>query len=135
MSFTAPDKNTVVVKLAFPTILVLGYLTDGLYFWILPRESEDRYDPRNEAHGAGPWYIDSYQQGIGARLVRNPNYYDSALPYLDSIEAVPLTEPAATLAQLEAKNLDISKLFTSAGLTNNNVVEVRQRHPELTRVD
>jgi peptide/nickel transport system substrate-binding protein len=35
--------------------------------------------------GAGPFMIQSYTPGQGAVLVRNPNYYDKALPYLDQI--------------------------------------------------
>jgi peptide/nickel transport system substrate-binding protein len=35
--------------------------------------------------GAGPFMIQSYTPSQGAVLVRNPNYYDKNLPYLDQI--------------------------------------------------
>jgi len=132
-SFTATDSSTVVVKLAFPSILVLGYLTDGFYFWITPKEADDKYDPRNESHGAGPWYLESYQQNAQYRMKRNPNYYDSKLPYFDEINVAALSESAALLAQFEAKAIDISStLFGSGWVTNTNVVDIYKRHPEMT---
>jgi ABC-type transport system substrate-binding protein len=129
----APDNRTIVYSLAAPSTLLLGYLTDGFYFWIIPSEAETQYDRRNEAHGAGPWFNERFEPDVGFRMRRNPNYYDSRLPYYDGIEVVVLTEPAALLAQFEAARIDISStIYANAGITNDNVLEVHQRHPSTT---
>jgi ABC-type transport system substrate-binding protein len=130
-SIATPDNQTVVFKLAFPNTLILGYLTDGFYFWILPKEAADKYDARNEAHGAGPWYLESWQQDTRLEMRRNPNYYDSKLPYLEGIDVIVLPEAAAILAQFEAKRIDVSgTVFAGGGITNDNVLEVHKRLPE-----
>lgn len=130
---SAPDEHTVIFHLAAPSALLEGYLADGFYFWIIPREAEDQYDPRNEAHGAGPWYNDRFEPDVAFRMVRNPNYYEPDLPYLDSVEIPVLGEQAALLAQLEAGQIDISStVYGNAGITNENVLDVYNRHPEMT---
>jgi peptide/nickel transport system substrate-binding protein len=132
-SVSAPDNQTLIFKLAFPSILLEGYLADGFYFWIIPKEAESQYDRRVEAHGAGPFYMEAFEQDVRFRLRRNPNYYNAELPYFDAIEVPVLIEPAAQLAQLEAKRLDLSgTVYGTAGITNDNVVEVYNRHREMT---
>jgi oligopeptide transport system substrate-binding protein len=59
-------------------------------------------------------------------MSRNPNYYDKPLPYFDKQNWFMLTEPAAQLAQFEAKNLDLG-----SGLTSDNIVDVKRRHAEM----
>lgn len=125
-SVTAPDKYTVVLKLAFPSIVLMDYLTDGFYFWVMPKETGSAFDPNNQAHGAGPYYLDEFLSGAHYRMTRNPGYYDKPLPHFDKMNWFVVPEPAAQLAQFEAKNLDLA-----AGVTNTTVVEVYKRHPEM----
>lgn len=125
-SVTAPDRNTVVFRLAFPSIVLMDYLTDGFYFWVMPKEAEGGFDPQNAAHGAGPYYLDDFLSGVHYRMTRNPNYYDKPLPYYEKMNWFVVPEPAAQLAQFEAKNLDLG-----AGINARNVVEVKKRHPEM----
>ncbi|HLF77461.1 MAG TPA: ABC transporter substrate-binding protein, partial [Dehalococcoidia bacterium] len=125
-SVTAPDSSTVVFKFAFPSVITMTYLIDGFYFWVIPKEAESRYDARNEAHGAGPYYLDEFVSGNRVVLKKNPNYYDKPRPYLDELQFVLLSEPAALLAQFEAKTIT-----DNGGVTTENIVDVYKRHPEM----
>ena len=124
-SVTNPDKNTVVFKLAFPSVILLDYLTDGFYLWIMPKEADGGFNPNGEARGGGPFIMDEFLAGAHYKMSRNPNYYDKPVPYFDKMNWFVVPEQAAALGQFEAKQLDLS-----AGVTNDNVVDVKNRHPE-----
>ena len=126
-SVTAPDNSTVVFRFAFPSVISMTYLIDGFYFWVIPREAENGYDPRNEAHGAGPYYMDEFVSGNRIVLKKNPNYYDKPRPYLDEVQLVLLSEPAALLAQFEA-----GTITDNGGVTTENIIDVFNRHREMT---
>ena len=126
---TAPDKDTVVFKLAFPSVILVDYLADGFYFWVMPKESDGGFNPDGSAHGAGPYILDEYLSGVSYKMSRNPKFYDAPRPYYDKMNWFIVPEAAAQIAQFEAKNLDIGAGLT--GITNDNVVEIKNRHPEL----
>jgi ABC-type transport system substrate-binding protein len=125
-SVSAPDASTVVFKFAFPSVITMDYLVDGFYFWVIPRDADGKYDSRNEAHGAGPYYMDEFVTGNRISLKKNPNFYGKPAPYLDEVQFFLLSEPAALLAQFEAK-----AITDNGGVTNDNSNEVFKRHPEM----
>jgi peptide/nickel transport system substrate-binding protein len=129
ISATAPDKDTVVFKLAFPSVILVDYLADGFYFWVMPKESDGGFNPDGSAHGAGPYILDEYLSGAHYKMSRNPKFWDAPRPYYDKMNWFIVPEQAAQIAQFEAKNLDIGAGLT--GITNDNVVDVKNRHPEL----
>lgn len=133
LSVTAPDKDTVVLNLAFPSALLMDYLTDGFYIWVMPKESDGGFNPASEAHGAGPYYMQDFLEGVHYKMVRNPNYYEQPLPYIDEQTWYIIPEAAAQIAQFEAKNLDLQHgLYTvGGGLKQEDVVDTMKRHPEL----
>jgi peptide/nickel transport system substrate-binding protein len=92
----------------------------------MPKESDGRFDPNSSAHGAGPYYLDDFLSGAHYKMSRNPNYYDKPMPYFEKMNWFIVPEAAAQLAQFEAKNLDLA-----AGVTNDNVMDVFKRHPEM----
>jgi peptide/nickel transport system substrate-binding protein len=102
-SITAADKNTVVMKLAFPMVSILH----SLAHWnvgpaLMPREAEGDFDPRQTMGGSGPWMLAEYQPGIGYKFRRNPNFYRKDQPLLEGIDLPIITEYAQALAQLKA---------------------------------
>lgn len=127
-SVTSPDKYTVQFKLAFPSVILLDYLTDGFYLWIMPKEADGGFNVNAEARGSGPYIMDEFLTGAHYKMSRNPNFYEKPLPYYDKMNWFVVPEPAAALAQFEAKQLDLA----GTGITTqDNVVEVKNRHPEL----
>lgn len=56
--------------------------------------------------GTGPFMLESWTPGDGARAVRNPNYWQDGLPYLDAINFKSLSEQPVRRQALEARDID-----------------------------
>jgi ABC-type transport system substrate-binding protein len=122
---TTPDNNTVVVKLAFP----YGAMPDVLGYWffhISPVEQE-QYNPRAEARGSGPFQMIRYDPGgVGIiEMKKNPDWYVKGRPFLDGMNKIVITEPAAALAQFEAKQV------WTYGVPQDAILRTKKDHPEL----
>jgi peptide/nickel transport system substrate-binding protein len=88
-SVEAPDPATVVFHLKFATSAFLPSLADP-FAYIYKKEILDR-DPRwyeKNVMGSGPFRFVDYQIGQSVKGVRNPDYYDKNLPYLDGFTAI-----------------------------------------------
>ena len=59
--------------------------------------------------GTGPFVFDEWIPDNHFRAVRNPNYWQEGLPYLDSIEFRPITDPELRLNALTAGDIDIAE--------------------------
>ncbi len=124
---SSPDASTVVFDLAFPSVILLDYLTDGFYFWVMPKESDGGFDPKAEAHGGGPYYVTDFLQGAKLTMARNDNFYEKPIPYYDKLNYFIVPEVAAQLAQFEAGQLDVAP---GTAITNDKVVDVYKRHTQ-----
>jgi peptide/nickel transport system substrate-binding protein len=101
---TAPDDYTVVFKVSRRVANFLNLLAQAQYLLIFPREAGESFDPRRTIIGTGPWMMSQYTPSSGMEFARNPEYYESGLPYLDRINTTFLTETSAQLAQFVAAN-------------------------------
>jgi len=102
-SLTAPDSQTIVMKLAFPAVYLLGFLGYDLNFKIHPKEEfEGAYDQRNTMRGSGAWMQTNYQASQAFEYRKNPNYWRKDLPYLDGIDRPIILEYASGLSQFKA---------------------------------
>jgi peptide/nickel transport system substrate-binding protein len=127
-SITAPDKNTVVMKLASPDSLIMSLLSTGRLLIIQPVEAAGGFDPRREARGWGPWRVKSLQASVKVEYEKNPDYYVKGLPYLDGISIPFIGEYATTLAQFRAQNI-----WTGAVLKPEDIIPMKKNDfPELT---
>ena len=105
-SWSAPDKSTVVWKFAFPFSAALKLFTHGWYVPVLPREAEDKFDPRRDMRGSGAWMVSSYQPSVGWEYRRNPDWYDAAnRPFFDGVNYPIVSENVQALAQLKSKGI------------------------------
>jgi ABC-type transport system substrate-binding protein len=130
-SWSAPDKSTVVIKLAFPYAPILEALADTRYSFVLvPVEHGKGYDPRSETRGSGPWLLSKWEQSVRLEWRRNPNYYDSPHPFLDGIDEPIVSEYAQRLAQFKAGNI-WSWTGSAIDLRQEDVLPLKQDHPEL----
>jgi len=85
----APDPTTVVFHLKFATNALLPALADP-YSWIYKKEILDK-DPRwyeKNILGSGPFKFAGYEIGQSITGVKNPDYYQKALPYLDGFTGI-----------------------------------------------
>ncbi len=104
VSVSAPDQQTVVLKLAFPDadLLTLLAATAAGNFHVLPREADGGFDIRKENRGSGPYYMSDYVPSVKIEYKRSPNYYLSNEAFVETWEVPILTEYAQSLAQLRA---------------------------------
>ena len=99
----APDPQTVVFRLKFPTSAFIPALADP-YTWIYKKEILDK-DPRwyeKNIMGSGPFKFVSYEAGQSIKGERNPDYYHQGLPYLDDIVAILAPKQATRLDAIRA---------------------------------
>ncbi len=98
-----PDRATVRFALKRPFAPVLSYLATPHYSAIVPRDIvEKNGDLQKTASGTGPFMLDRFAPDNTVVLKRNPNYFESGLPYLDGIEYRIIPDEAARLAALRA---------------------------------
>jgi ABC-type transport system substrate-binding protein len=104
LSWSAPDKSTVLIKLAFPDPGFEAMLaqTSSSYLHIVPTEAEDKFDLRNEQRGSGPYMLAEYVPSARMTWKRNPGYWNKDVPIVDQAEWPIITEYAAGLAQFTA---------------------------------
>ena len=85
----APDPATVVFHLKFATSAFLPALANP-FNWIYQKAILDK-DPHwyeKNVMGTGPFKFAGYETGQSIKGVRNPDYYDKNLPYLDGFTAI-----------------------------------------------
>jgi peptide/nickel transport system substrate-binding protein len=100
----AKDKYTVVFKLSGPYAdlpLQLG----NTFARIIAKENVD--DISTKPIGTGPFKLKEYVPGNRAILVRNPDYFEKGLPYLDEVRQVFIKEYAAQVSALETGEIQI----------------------------
>jgi peptide/nickel transport system substrate-binding protein len=99
----APDKNTVVFRLKFPTTAFLPALADP-FTYIYKKdilEKDPRWYERN-IMGSGPFKFAGYETGQSIKGERNPDYFKPGLPYLDGFVAIYAPKQATRLDAIRA---------------------------------
>ncbi len=108
-SVETPDDNTVVFKLKRtfgPFINALAY-----DFFIIPKHIYENTDiknnPANAAPiGTGPFKFEEWVRGDHVSLVRNPDYFQKGLPYLDRLVFKVMPDAAARVLALQTGEVD-----------------------------
>jgi peptide/nickel transport system substrate-binding protein len=88
-SVSAPDDETVVFKLKYPSggfIPALATPYNFIYSKAILDEDQRWYE--KNVMGSGPFVFESRQAGAMVRGKRNPDYYHPGKPYLDGFEAI-----------------------------------------------
>lgn len=111
-SVETPDPYVVVITLTSPWADFETMLHRNWATLILSKEAVeaagDQYGV-DVAVGTGPFMLQSWTQGDAVRLVRNPNYWDAGLPYLDEIQIRTVRE--GTVRVLNAKTGDADIVY------------------------
>jgi peptide/nickel transport system substrate-binding protein len=87
----ATDPQTVKFTLKEPTAIFLLLLTDisqGIYSKKTLEANNNDLRKVLVAPGSGPFMFKDYTDGEKWTLVRNPNYWNSELPYVDTLELI-----------------------------------------------
>ena len=101
-SVETPDDLTAVLTYSAP---YPGYL-DQFAYGLCPRHATG--EPADMANwewnrnpvGAGPFIVSNWASGESITMTRNPNYYETGKPYLDSLVFAIVPEPAAQTAMM-----------------------------------
>ena len=126
-SYSTPDNQTFVIKLAFPygsLVEMTGYLN---YLYLVPKEAET-FDLRGDMRGSGPFRLSKYTPSVALEYERNPDYYLKDRPFLDGVRRAIVPEYATGLAQF--KNKAIWSL-TGNSLRQEDVLQTKKEHPEM----
>ena len=98
------DDHTVVFKLKGP-YADLALQLGNTFARIIAKENLD--DIAHKPIGSGPFILKEYVPGNKAILVRNPNYFEKGLPYLDEVHQIYIKEYAAQVSALSTGEIDI----------------------------
>ena len=98
------DDETVQLSLSRPVATLMNYLTDR--YSIIPSEAVDTLE--TQPVGTGPFMLDEYVLDQYVRLVKNPDYYEDGLPYLDAVEFKVLGDEASKEAAVRSQSVDMA---------------------------
>jgi ABC-type transport system substrate-binding protein len=79
---------------------------------VMPMESieGDNAKRAQEPIGTGPFVFDEWIQDRSLRVVRNDDYWQEGLPYLEEIEFRPISDPTTRAASLLSGDIDMAQL-------------------------
>ncbi|MFC2035350.1 ABC transporter substrate-binding protein [Chloroflexota bacterium] len=137
----APDKYTAIIEATAPDRLPYAWQLAGDWTNMYPPEVIETYgdmsDWRNSV-GTGPFYLESYVDGSGAVMKRNPDWWmtnqigpgmGDQLPYLDGVNFYFMTDPSSRMAAMRTGKVDFLREVTWEDADNLKVT-----NPELNYV-
>lgn len=112
-SVEAPDDTTVVLTLKQPDASIFANLA-SFDVSILPKEVVDENgDLTQVAVGTGPFTFQEYIPNTSVVLGRNPEYYESGLPYLDGLELLIAPDDTSRTTALVSGTVDFIEYVPS----------------------
>lgn len=106
-SVEATDDTTVTVTMMEPYAAFINQVAVS-YTRIAPQAViEENGDMKQTIVGTGPFKLESYQRGQKLIVVRNEEYWEEGIPYLDSVEMTIMPDNSTSFAAFTAAQLDI----------------------------
>ena len=103
------DRYTAKFTLRTPYSGFLSNLAQRRPASIVPKEVVDKNgNLKNVACGTGPFMLKEYTPGVKVELVRNKDYFQKGLPYLDGITFRFIVDESSRLAAMRADEIDIT---------------------------
>lgn len=119
------DDMTVAVEVGHPWTQFPSLLSDQPGYVMAPEMIDAGGDGVVHPIGTGPFVFDEWVRDDHLTVVRNDDYWQEGLPYLDSVEFRPMTDSTSLLASLDAN--DIDALVSVAGSVAQQAPELEQR--------
>ncbi len=102
-----PDASTVVFTMKAPNAGFNDLLADTVNgLWIMPTESDGKFNPAKTMLGSGPWVFQSYTPSVGFKFNKNPNWWNTGFPLMDAVNVAVIPDYPTALAQFLAGNSD-----------------------------
>ena len=103
-----PDAYTVRLRLARPDASLLGMLATRASY-VVPKEEVEKHGTLQKvAVGTGPFKLVEHVTGDFTRFVRNDQYFESGLPYLDGFTIKVIKDESSRLAALRKGTVDVT---------------------------
>ena len=103
------DDYSLDVTLSAP---VASFLDKLVQIGIVPKGSGDQQ--KRSPVGTGPFKFQEYKANEHLVVVKNPDYWQQGLPYLDKITFRPIPETSVALTNLEAGDIDMVSFLSPA---------------------
>ena len=100
-----PDKYTVILSSDVPRP---GAFDSILYLRILDKDTTEGPDAATTMNGTGPFRFVEWSSGDHIKLAKNPNYWESGLPYLNEIDIKVFNDQPAMVVALESGATDVA---------------------------
>lgn len=106
-AFSVVDDSTFQLKLVRPFNPILGLLSMQ-YCSIVPKEIVEKYgkDFRSHPCGTGPFKFKSWEEGQALIMVKNENYFEKGLPYVDAVKVTFYDSKATEFLLFQQGKLD-----------------------------
>jgi peptide/nickel transport system substrate-binding protein len=121
----AVDDHTLQITLNAPFTPFLVYLQDVR---IVPEEAADELG--TNPIGTGPWRFGEWMPNDHLTLVKNPDYWEEGLPYLDELTYQVVRDQQSGVIAFETGNLD---MVLSDVLSSSDILEF-QENPDVTLI-
>ncbi len=112
-SIDTPDPSTAVLRLQYPSASLLAYLASVFAPMYGKKWVEAGHDPKKEVNGTGPFKFKEYIRGTSVELVKNDNYWNKGLPYLDVVKTYIIPDLSTVLASVRAGQVMFMQLSQS----------------------
>jgi peptide/nickel transport system substrate-binding protein len=101
-----PDKYTVILHSDQPRPTVFDLLE---FIQVGDKDTLEGPDAKTKAVGTGPFLLAEWVPGDHATLTKNPNYWQTGKPYLDSIQIPVFRDQTAMVTALEAGQIHVAR--------------------------
>ena len=103
-NMATPDDQTLVLTLSSVDALFIPHLAEGDAV-MLPMEGYEQ--AKSKPVGTGPFLFSKWVRGDRVEMVKNPDYWNPELPYLNAVTFKFIGDPSAQVAALKAGDIDI----------------------------
>lgn len=104
---TVVDPSTVRISLKQPTAPFLDLLASGEAMMADSKWAKAGGDFKKATSGTGPFKLGSFETGVRYALVKNPDYWDPPLPYLDRVELASIGKDEQRVSALKTGAVDM----------------------------
>jgi peptide/nickel transport system substrate-binding protein/glutathione transport system substrate-binding protein len=106
---TAVDPATVRIALRTPDAGFLDLLAAGEAMMVDAKWVRAGGDLKKAASGTGPFKLGPFETGVRYSLVRNPDYWDAPLPYLERVELASIPKDDVRVQALRTGSVDMAE--------------------------
>lgn len=114
-----PDPTTVVLHLKYPAASLLSTLASDYHAMYSKTWIEAGHNPGKEVNGTGPFKFKDYTQGVQVSVVKNENYWNKGLPYLDAVQTLIVPDENTALAGLRTGQ----QMFMDLSVSQANTIQ------------